>query len=109
MAKKDKKAKLPKAVGGVKLPKQLRKSASVVAEIAQNPVAREVVSAALVAGASALARSKAKGKPAATDAKKPGEFGALIAQGQEIGSMITQGINAFLDALLKPADKTPAA
>ena len=47
MAKKDKAARLPKKVGGVKLPKQFRKSASVVAELAQSPIAREVVSAAL--------------------------------------------------------------
>ena len=110
MTKKDGKAKLPKKVGGVKLPKQLRKSAGVMAEIAQNPVARDVVSAALVAGATALARGKAKGKPAAGAAQKPdGEFSALVSQGQEIGAMISQGINAFVSALFKPSAKAGAA
>lgn len=108
MAKKDKTAKLPKKVGGVKLSKQLRKSAGVMAEIAQSPVAREVVSAALVAGASALARRKAN--TAAPDAKKPvgGDLDALISQGKEVGSLITQGINAFVSALLKPAQNGSA-
>ena len=109
MAKKDKTPKLPKKVGGVKLPKQLRKSASVVADIAQNPIAREVVSAALVAGAAALAKRKITDKNAASEAKKPNsELGALIAQGQEIGNMISQGINSFVNALLKPSDKKAA-
>jgi hypothetical protein len=109
MAKKDKTPKLPKKVGGVKLPKQLRKSAGVVADIAQNPIAREVVSAALVAGAAALARRKITDKNAASEAKKPNsELSALIAQGQEIGNMISQGINSFVNALLKPSDKKPA-
>lgn len=110
MAKKVKAPKLPKKVGGVKLPKQLRKSAGVVADIAQNPIAREVVSAALVAGAAALAKRKITDKNAAAEAKKPNsELSALIAQGQEIGNMITQGINSFVNALLKPADKPGAA
>jgi hypothetical protein len=109
MAKKVKTPKLPKKVGGVKLPKQLRKSASVVADIAQNPIAREVVSAALVAGAAALAKRKITDKNAAAGAKKPNsELNTLIAQGQEIGNMISQGISAFVSALLKPADKKPA-
>ena len=109
MAKKDKTPKLPKKVGGVKLPKQLRKSAGVVADIAQNPIAREVVSAALVAGAAALAKRKITDKNAAAEAKKPNsELSTLIAQGQEIGNMISQGISAFVSALLKPSDKKPA-
>lgn len=109
-AKKAGKTKLPKRVGGVKLPKQLRKSASIMADIAQNPIARDVVSAALVAGAAALARGKAKEKPASGAPKKAeGEFANLIAQGQEIGTMISDGINAFVGALLKPAVRPGAA
>lgn len=109
MAKKDKATRLPKKVGGVKLPKQLRKSADVVADIAQSPVAREVVSAALVAGAAALAKRKAKdaGRPASE--AKGNELDALVTQGKEVGNMIAQGVSAFLGALLKPAEKASAA
>jgi hypothetical protein len=110
MAKKDKAPKLPKKVGGVKLPKQFRKSAGVVADIAQNPIAREVVSAALVAGAAALAKRKITDKNAASEARKPNsELSTLIAQGQEIGNMISQGINSFVNALLKPAEAKSGA
>lgn len=106
MAKKDKAPKLPKKVGGVKVPKQLRKTAKSALEIAQNPIARELVSAAMAAGAAALAKRKITEKNAAAEASKPNsEFNALIAQSQEIGNMISQGINSFVNALLKPADK----
>ena len=80
MAKKDKKPKLPKKVGGVKLPKDLRKTAKTAIELAQNPLAREVVSAALVAGAAALAKRSAA-KPAPRGESKAGEIGSLLAQG----------------------------
>jgi hypothetical protein len=96
MAKKGKAARLPKKVGGVKLPKQLRKSAGVMAELAQNPIAREVVSAALVAGAGALAKRRFKGA-----AKTGGELDHLIAQGKDVGNMLAQGVAAFLGELFK--------
>jgi len=106
MAKKDKSPKLPKKVGGVKVPKQLRKSAKSALQIAQNPIARELVSAAMAAGAAALAKRKITDKNAAAEARKPNsELSALIAQSQEIGNMISQGINSFVNALLKPADR----
>lgn len=98
MAKKDKKAKLPKKVGGVKLPKQLRKSAKTALEIAQNPIAREVVSAALVAGAAALARRKAEKATPAAEAK-----GTTTAT--DLGNLIAQGVAAFVGGLGKPVEK----
>ncbi|WP_420138819.1 hypothetical protein [Sphingomonas sp.] len=109
MAKKDKAARLPKKVGGVKLPKQLRKSAGVMAELAQNPIAREVVSAALIAGAGALAKRKIKGAAAPTAPKAGGELDTLIAQGREVGNMLAQGVAAFLGELFKAPDEKAAA
>jgi len=107
MAKKDKKPKLPKKVGGVKLPKQLRKSADVVAEIAQNPIAREVVSAALVAGAAALTKRRIKdaGSSSATPGKAGNDLDGLITQGKEVGNILAQGVTAFFNALMKPVEK----
>src|SRR5207244_3777188 len=104
---KEKAARLPKKVGGVKLPKQLRKSAGIMAELAQSPIAREVVSAALVAGAGALAKRRIKDASAratATPPHKPGggEFDSLIAQGKDVGNMLAQGVAAFLGELFKP-------
>ncbi len=95
MAKKDK-PKLPKKVGGVKVPKQLRKSAQSALEIAQNPIARELVSAAVVAGAAALAkRTVAKPAPA------PAEPAATQT---DIGSLIAQGVAAFVSGFDKGAE-----
>jgi hypothetical protein len=80
MAKKDKKPKVPKKVGGVKLPKDLRKTAKSALKIAENPVAREVMAAALVAGVGALTKRQAE-RPAPEGKNKATEIGTLIAQG----------------------------
>ena len=93
MAKKDKPPKLPKKVGGVKVPKQLRKTAKNALEIAQNPVARELVSAALVAGAAALTKKAAK--PA-----NPAE----PAQDTDLGSLIRESVAAFVSGFDKGAE-----
>ncbi len=52
--KKSGKAKLPKEVGGVKLPKKLRKAGKKALKLAQEPVVSEAVAAALLAAAAAL-------------------------------------------------------
>ena len=108
MAKKDKAPKLPKKVGGVKVPKQLRKTARTAIEIAQNPLAREIVSAAVVASAAALAKGKTA--KAASAAEKPAEQAAdKIA---DLGSLIAQGVAAFVSGFDKGAemmaDKNPS-
>jgi hypothetical protein len=92
--KKDKAPKLPKKVGGVKLPKELRKSAKAAIEIAQNPVARELVSAAVAAGAAALAKGKLA-KAAATESEP---------QQTDIGSLIAQSVAAFVTGFDKGAE-----
>jgi hypothetical protein len=101
MAKKDKASKLPKKVGGVKVPKQLRKTAKAAIEIAQNPIAREIVSAAVVAGVAALSKSKvqkAAESPAATAvANKVSE------KASDLGSLISQGVAAFVSGFDKGA------
>lgn len=105
MAKKDKTPKLPKKVGGVKVPKQLRKSAKAAIEIAQNPLAREIVSAAVVAGAAALARGKT-GKARTDAAAVPAD------KLTDLGSLIAQGMAAFVSGFDKGAEmmseKSPA-
>lgn len=52
--KKSGKAKLPKEVGGVKLPKKLRKVGKKALKLAKEPVVGETVAAALLAAAAAL-------------------------------------------------------
>ena len=90
MAKKDKAPKLPKKVGGVKVPKQLRKTARSALEIAQNPLAREIVSAALTAGAVALAKGKGHSGKAA-----PHAAAAPTADKIDLGSVIAAFVSGF--------------
>jgi len=96
VAKKEKAPKLPKKVGGVKVPKQLRKTAKSALEIAQNPIARELVSAAVVAGAAALAKRKVDKAPAAAP--------EAPAQETDIGSLIAQSVAAFVSGFDKGAE-----
>lgn len=100
MAKKDKKAKAPKTVGEVKVPKAWRKSAKAALELAQNPLAREVLSAALVAGAAALAKRKTE-KGASSPAK-------ASVKSTELGNLIAQGVTALVAGLASPPLKKSA-
>jgi hypothetical protein len=61
MAKKDKQAKtpkLPKRIGGVKVPKELRKAGGGAARLLDHPIVGELVTAALMAAAVALSENK---------------------------------------------------
>lgn len=51
------KPRFPKRVAGVKVPKKLRKTANRALQLADNPLAREAASAALVAGVTRLLAS----------------------------------------------------
>ena len=81
MAKKDKKAgknksaKTPKEVGGVKLPKSLRESGDMLSSLVTSPVARELVADALIAIAGVLVGNK-KTREAASDAGAQAASGA---------------------------------
>ena len=98
MAKKDKKAKVPKKVGDVKVPKKWRKSAEAALDLAQNPIAREILAAALAAGAGALTkRSGGKTAQGATATKAP-----------DLGNLIAQGVAAFVSGLAKAPRKKMA-
>ena len=104
MAKKDKKPKLPKKVGGMKLPKDLRKSAKTMVELAKNPVARDVVSAALVAGAAALAKRKAAKAPHLAEPQKA-PASDPEKKGAELANLVIQGVTSFLSGLTRPLEK----
>ena len=62
--KKKAKAKLPKEIGGVKVPKKLRKIGNKAVKLAKEPVVSEMVAGALLAAAAAL-REGTGAKPAA--------------------------------------------
>jgi len=108
MARKDKKAKLPKQVGGVKVPKDLRKSAKTMVELAKNPIAREVVSAAIVAGAAALTRRKVAAKaPHVAEPQERAPATDPEKKGAELANLLMQGVTAFLGGLTRPSERKP--
>jgi hypothetical protein len=83
--KKAKKAKLPKEVAGVKLPKGLRKAGKKALKLAEQPIVGETVAAALLAAAAAL-REAPGTKRAARAAGEAGlEGGEQVAR--EVGKL----------------------
>jgi len=62
MGKKTKKAKLPKEVMGVKLPKEVREIGGALLEKAQSPQGREMLAAGLTMAAAAATAAVAKGR-----------------------------------------------
>lgn len=89
--------KLPKRIGGVKIPKKLRKRGAALYELINQPmvrtVAADVLAAGLLAAADALTKSKSAkkaGKKARRAAKKAGEATAESAgQGAiEVGNVL---------------------
>ena len=62
--------KLPKRIGGVKIPKKLRKRAAPVYELVNQPVVRNVASKVIAVGLLAAADAMARSKPAKKAGKK---------------------------------------
>lgn len=76
MGKKHKKAKLPKEVLGVKLPKEVREVGGALLEKANSPQGREMLAAGLTMAAAAATAALAKGRTeraAKPDAPRPPE------------------------------------
>jgi hypothetical protein len=72
--KKERRPKVPKEVGGVKVPKGIRKAGKAALKLAEQPVVSEAVAAALLAAAAAL-----RDPPAAKKAAKATGDGAADA------------------------------
>jgi hypothetical protein len=66
--KPDKKAKLPKQVLGVKIPKELRKAGGALLEHANSPAGREVIAAGLTVAAAAATAALTRHRTPPTDA-----------------------------------------
>jgi hypothetical protein len=93
---KDKKKKIPKKIAGVKVPKDLRKSAGKLTKLAKDPVVREIALAAVAAGLAARedTRKKAKKKAAEMGGEASESAGwvaaALGAAALEAGRRVSQ-------------------
>ena len=90
--------KLPKSIGGVKIPKKLRKRGAAIYELVNEPVVRTVaanmIAAGLLAAADALATSKSAekaGKKARRAASEASEAATADSAGQgaiEVGNVL---------------------
>lgn len=89
--------KLPKRIGGVKIPKKLRKRGAPIYELISQPMVRTVaanmIAAGLLAAADALARSKPAQKAAKKAKRATQEAGEATAQtapkaGIDVGNVL---------------------
>ena len=112
---KAKKLKVPKDVGGVKVPKKLRKLGNEAAKLAKEPVVAEVVAGALLAAAGAVrdgkdptgtvgAALKGAMKSAAGGGKNKGEGG-----GDRLSDSLKLIALDFARRALEPREKTDEA
>ena len=115
MAKGDKKAKkskdkvkLPKRIGGLKVPKAVRQAGKSALKLAEQPAVSEAVAAALLAAAAALRDPPATRRAAGAAAGAAGEAGQeAIKLGDSLRRMAIDMARRTLDAW-ETADSKPA-
>jgi hypothetical protein len=93
-----KKSKLPKKIGGVRIPKKVRKQGSELLAKVNTPLGRELIAAGLVAAGAAIASKsevRKAARRAAGEAEDAGELGARMAG--QIGGIVGAAANAALD------------
>ena len=105
--KKDAKAKLPKTIAGVSIPKHLRNAVEPVLRFAGNPMVSDVLAGVLVAGAEQLLGDKGKGKSVGKGSNPVGLLLAVAAG--EIASHIVAAYQAAPKRSPKPARSNSSA
>src|SRR5687768_4122296 len=116
MAKGDKKAKkskdkvkLPKRIGGMKVPKAVRQAGKSALKLAEQPAVSEAVAAALLAAAAALRDPPATRRAAGAAAGAAGEAGQeAIKLGDSLRRMAIDMARRTLDAW-ETADSKPTS
>jgi hypothetical protein len=107
--KKDKQArKAATKIAGVTLPKELRKSGEMIAELVKSPVARQLASAALVAAASAIATRKDDGGSKGGSGRAAPRPADPKQVGSELAGLVAQGIATFVAGLGQASRERPA-
>lgn len=115
------KVKIPKRVGGVKVPKKVRKQAKKALKLTESSAVRDLALAGLTLAAEAmLDRGRAGGAAAAPGARKAGLNGLDL--GEVVHAAVTEGARRFLQGFeeaaaaasadapaKKPAPKAPPA
>jgi hypothetical protein len=96
--KKDK-AKIPKRIGGVKVPKAVREAGKTALKLAETPAVSETVAAALLAAAAALRDPPATKRAASAAAGTAGEAGKeAIRLGDSLRRMAIDMARRTIDA-----------
>ncbi|MFW2851866.1 hypothetical protein ACM61V_08045 [Sphingomonas sp. TX0543] len=98
MAKKDSKKgkKIPKKIGGVKIPKELRHAGEALLDKANSPAGRELLASGLTMAAAAAAAAAMKQR-AKAEAVKPGDPG--IFDPQRVADKVGDVAEVVLDRL----------
>ncbi|WP_375394754.1 hypothetical protein [uncultured Sphingomonas sp.] len=101
---KTKKAKIPKRIAGVKLPRELRRTGEAILERANSPQGREMLAAGLTMAAAAATAAVARSRAAAAAPKDagPGEAGKPgtdpMAFATALGGMAEAALGTFFAA-----------
>lgn len=103
MAKKDKKGfRIPKEIGGVKVPKEARRAGEALIEKASSPAGRQMLASGLAmaatAAAAVAARQARDGGPAST-ANAAGESGAASVDPRRVADALGDAASAFMTSL----------
>jgi hypothetical protein len=98
------KIKVPKKIGGVKVPKKVRKTANTALKFADHPIAMELAAAALTAAAASLRARKSGAKAAAATAEEG--FDELRDQAGKLKDLV---IAAALDGARRLMDPPPSS
>lgn len=102
MAKKDgKKAKrIPKRIGGLKIPKELRHAGEALLDKANSPAGREIIAAGLTMAAAAASAAARKQRTEAHRATRPGDPGTV--DPQRVAEAVGDMADIVLDRIFRP-------
>lgn len=103
MAKKKAKAKLPKEILGVKLPKDVRKVGNQLIEQARSDAGRQAIAGALTAVAGAAATAVAAKAFETAQRQRPTEPGAHAPDGKAVAAAVEKGVEHLLGKLFGAA------
>ena len=106
MAKKDKKGfRIPKEIGGMKIPKEARRAGEAILEKANSPAGRQALASGLAmaaTAAAALAAKQARTPPPGAKAEpdQPGQAGTT--DPHQVADAIGQAATAFMAQMFGP-------
>ncbi|ONF95962.1 hypothetical protein [Sphingomonas jeddahensis] len=109
MAKKDKKGfRIPKEIGGVKVPKEARRAGEALIEKASSPAGRQMLASGLAmaaTAAAAVAARQARDHGPASNANAAGESGTASVDPSRVADALGDAASAFMTSLFARSAK----